>query len=458
MTDANHLMANMGHFRAEMAHKIIDAKDLVKDQLLNMVGNSGVISNQQLPPPRMTMLHRLYWAVLTGRESVVDVFWALSGQPLVASFLVSYTASLLLNIKSQPSKRDALHQLIAEYNTRAVEVLDRVETKEEAFMILESYLFVLPPGADEQPQSSRDVARGPDAALDYEFDGVPEFFCIFDLDPTVFEIYSKRGMEYDMQPNEKHQKALGALPAWHRKALGLYTTMDLAICAGNQNFLSHDYVQAFLDSVWYSAKGYSSVFGRNFTVRHAFIVHAFFHFVFLAAWAQLVLLPPQTAGSGYSLLQLVAKHDTTTFDVYHGVCGVYFGLYCLAHLEREYSQLQVERLVGNFSWGSPTTSFSSWWHYLKRDPIACNTNDLSMTWCIVLMSCGAIGELSTDEGTDARDQADSLWYFWLCATSLPNLFNLLNMSKIFKSFGVLAITTGKIVTKDVVPWTLFTAW
>ena len=167
-------------------------------------------------------LHRLFWAIQTGREELAQLFWKQSSEPIVASFLASHTYRTTKQYAKSHAKLKA-----ADFDEKAEALLNA--------------LLNIPLLA-----SANSASGGNMRVLFNEY----VYFSVSAEDVekisgTVTQFAMLTSAEKKL--NAKIRSALrlmGADPAL------TMTRLDLAIKSENKRFMAHRATQEFLDSMW----------------------------------------------------------------------------------------------------------------------------------------------------------------------------------------------------------------
>jgi hypothetical protein len=171
-------------------------------------------------------LHRLYWAIQTNREELTQLFWRQSDQPIIASFLASYTyRHTEVYAKSHKKKR------AFEYDSKAeglLEILNNVPelaAGQQMHVLMDEYVY-FPEGEDIEQ-----IIAGS------EHGTVTQYGMLTDAEKKC---------------NKKIRSALALMGADPTLAM---TALDLAIRAENKLFMAHRATQDFLDTMWTTSMG-----------------------------------------------------------------------------------------------------------------------------------------------------------------------------------------------------------
>eukprot|EP01043_Picozoa_sp_COSAG02_P019955 COSAG02_NODE_973_length_15536_cov_5.108635_4_plen_1513_part_00 len=348
-------------------------------------------------------LHRLYWAIQTGREELAQLFWRQSDSPLVASFLASYTYR-----QSQVYAKSHLRKLAMEYDAKAealLEILSNVPElagDQQMHVLMDEYAF-FPQGEDIEQ-----VVAGA------EHGTMTQYGMLTDAEKKA---------------NAKTRSALALMGAEPTLAM---TRLDLAIRAQNKPFMAHRATQEFLDSMWNTSWGNGQWLDTflNTSPRTKFRIKLIGYILaILLLWAVFVQMP--TA----SKMQVCIASQRHWCD---GPQEWLLWLWWFGALVNEGSEYSNSHSLKTYLGGSG------------------NQLDCAVILSLLFALCCRVVVVILG-GTNA---GAAVWFYrsmmmFLMLGVFAMSFRLLHMFSFSRRLGIIKIIVVRIITMDVVPFLLY---
>lgn len=346
-------------------------------------------------------LHRLHWAIVTGREELAQLFWRQSENPIVFSILASYTyRHTEVYAKSHKKKR------AMEYDTKAealLEILNNVPELaggQQMHVLMDEYVYF--PEGEDIVQVVAGLEHG---------------------------TMTQYGMltHAEKKENAKTRSALALMGADSTVPL---TLLDLAIRAENKLFMAHRATQEFLDSMWTISMGNGQWLDTflNTTPKTKFYAKLLGYIAaILLLWVVFVQMP-----TANEMHQCVANQQQW--------CGApqewLLWLWWLGALVNEGFEYRESRSVQT---------------YLVRSG---NQLDCAVISCLFLaLGCRVLVLILGTSSAAVWVYRSMMMLLTLCIFAMS--FRLVHMFSFNRRLGIIKIVLVRIISMDVVPFLLY---